>query len=131
MTKLQDKIFMALLLKAGCGIPEKEYKFHGKRRWRIDYAWPSLKIGVEINGGVWKKTRYRDKRSGELITQIGGRHTIGNGYMEDKEKKNTLTILGWALLEYTPQETTKKETMDQIVLLIQSRRALLAQPHRA
>jgi hypothetical protein len=30
-----------------------EHKFHPKRRWRIDYYLPTLRIGIEIEGGVW------------------------------------------------------------------------------
>ena len=121
MTKFQDKVFIELLTKKGLGPPEKEFRFHNKRKWRLDYAYPSLKIGIEINGGAWKKTTYRNKR-GELVTAIGGRHNIGNGYLRDIEKKNTLTILGWAILEFTPDQTSKSETIDQIALLIQARK---------
>ncbi|HNH30447.1 MAG TPA: hypothetical protein PKU71_13590 [bacterium] len=121
MTKFQDKVFIELLTKKGLGPPEKEFRFHNKRKWRLDYAYPSLKIGIEINGGAWKKTTYRNKR-GELVTAIGGRHNIGKGYLRDIEKKNTLTILGWAILEFTPDQTSKSETIDQIALLIQARK---------
>lgn len=65
-------------------IPEAEYKFHPTRKWRIDYAWPDVKLAVEIEGAVW----------------IQGRHTRGSGFIKDIEKYNSLTANGWRLLRY-------------------------------
>ena len=32
--------------------PVLEWKFHPKRKWQADLAWPELQIAVEIEGGV-------------------------------------------------------------------------------
>lgn len=71
---------------AGLPEPEPEYRFHPKRKWRIDYAWPSFKLAVEIEGGIWTR----------------GRHNRPVGYLRDAEKYNQLTMDGWALLRFTP-----------------------------
>ena len=42
----------------------KEFSFHPERRWRFDYAWPALKVALEIHGGVF----------------TNGRHTRGKGF---------------------------------------------------
>lgn len=64
--------------------PVREYKFHPTRKWRIDFAWPEVKLAVEIEGAVW----------------VQGRHTRGSGFVKDIEKYNALTELGWSLLRY-------------------------------
>lgn len=67
--------------------PATELVFHPKRRWRLDYAWPTRMIAVEIHGGI----------------HSGGRHTRGNGFVEDRAKMNEAALLGWTVLEVTPE----------------------------
>lgn len=64
---------------------KKEFRFHPVRRWRFDYAWPEIKIALEIHGGVF----------------TNGRHTRGKGFTEDKVKMNTAQLLGWIVIEAT------------------------------
>lgn len=67
-----------LLWKAMRGQPLiKEYKFHPKRKWKIDY-WHSSGVAIEIEGGIW----------------TGGRHTRGKGFVNDMEKYNALAERG-------------------------------------
>ena len=65
--------------------PEVEYRFHPTRRWRVDFAWPSLRIACEVEGGTW----------------AGGRHTRGTGFEKDCEKYNALALQGWRLFRVT------------------------------
>lgn len=65
--------------------PEREFRFHPKRRWRCDFAWPSKRVALEVEGGHWS----------------GGRHVRGSGFESDCEKYNALAILGWAVLRVT------------------------------
>ena len=69
-----------------CDVPEPEFLFHPKRKWRFDYAFPAHKVAVEIEGGVWTK----------------GRHTRGKGYTNDIKKYNEATVLGWRIIRMTP-----------------------------
>ena len=78
--------------------PSPEYKFHPARRWRIDFAWPDHKLAVEIEGAVWSY----------------GRHTRGSGFVKDIEKYNELTLMGWALLRFTPQQVKNGEAIKTI-----------------
>ena len=78
--------------------PVKEYRFHPVRKWRFDYAIPSLKIAIECDGGVW----------------TGGRHVRPQGYIREMEKFNAAAELGWVVLKFTPQQIM---THDTIVLL--------------
>lgn len=81
-----ELLFWRLMASAGLPLPEREYRFHPIRRWRMDYAWPAQKVAVEIQGGTWQ----------------GGRHSRGPGYEADCEKQNTALAMGWQLLRYTP-----------------------------
>lgn len=75
--------------------PKKEYKFYAERKWRIDYAFPDIKLAIEIEGGIWNN----------------GRHNRAKGFIKDMEKYNKLTELGWRLLRYQPSNID----FDQIV----------------
>lgn len=74
---LQQEIIDAKLPR-----PTTEFRFHPKRRWRFDLAWPELMCAVEIEGGVW----------------IQGRHNRGSGFIADCEKYNEAILLGWRVL---------------------------------
>ena len=74
----------------GAGLPEPvpEYTFAKPRRWRFDYAWPLVKLALEVDGGVWTQ----------------GRHTRGAGKIADMEKLSEAAILGWRVLYAVPDD---------------------------
>lgn len=76
----------------------KEYKFHPTRRWRFDYAIPEHKIALEVEGGVW----------------TGGRHTSPKGFLNDIEKYNTATLMGWRVFRTTPDDLYKSATINLV-----------------
>lgn len=80
--------FAVLCRAAGLPEPIAEYRFHPERKWRIDWAWPEHRIGLEVDGGVW----------------IHGRHTRGAGWMKDTEKLNAAAALGFRMLRATPKQ---------------------------
>jgi len=86
------------LIKNNPGIPDpvEEFKFHPARKWRIDICWPNEKLALEIEGGVW----------------TNGAHIRPSGFMKDKEKYNNLSVLGYGLLRFTPQEMESCESYD-------------------
>ena len=76
---------------AGAGIRDRfvaEHQFHPKRKWRLDRADVKRKIGVEFHGGVWTR----------------GRHTSGAGFINDREKMNEGTAMGWRIIELATTE---------------------------
>lgn len=63
---------------------QKEYRFHDERKWRFDFADPLNKVAVELEGGVF----------------VGGAHTRGRGYVDNCEKYNEATAMGWRVFRY-------------------------------
>lgn len=53
-----------------------------ERNWAFDFAWPALKLAVEVEGGTARL----------------GRHTSQGGFMEDCHKYNSAALLGWTVL---------------------------------
>ena len=91
--------------------PVAEHRPIPARRWRIDRAWPDLKIAVELEGGVYS----------------GGRHTRGAGYEKDLEKYNAMTVAGWRILRYSANQLQDNPdwVVTQIVTLIRQEQAQL------
>ena len=79
-------------------LPVREYRFHDTRRWRFDFAYPDLKIAIEVEGGVFG----------------GGRHTRGKGFTNDCVKYNTANELGWTVYRYTTEQVKKGEAINQL-----------------
>jgi len=65
--------------------PVREHVFHDDRGWRLDFAWPSRRVAVEMQGGTWTQ----------------GRHTRGQGYEDDCEKLAEAQLLGWIVFYVT------------------------------
>lgn len=86
-----------------------EFQFHPSRKWRFDYALPSLKIAVEVEGGVF----------------TNGRHVKPLGFLGDMEKYNAAAILGWLLIRTTPEARFSPRTLDTILAAIRYRRSQL------
>lgn len=78
----------------------KEYLFaKPERKWRSDIAWPSKRIALEINGGIYSY----------------GRHNRASGYLKDLEKGNGYASRGWLLFQ-TPWEWIEDdETRDSMI----------------
>ena len=86
----------------GCQVVA-ENKFHDTRKWRIDFAIIDLKIGIEIEGGVWSC----------------GAHTRGKGFIEDMEKYNAAVTFGWVILRFTPQDLNKITTFETVIKVVE------------
>ena len=76
--------------------PTLEFRFHETRKWRFDLAWESVKLAVEIDGGIWRRG--------------GGAHT-GTGHLRDMEKSNEAQLLGWRVFHFTPQQVKSGEAL--------------------
>ena len=74
----------------GLPSPVAEWRFAPPRRWRFDFAWPELRIAVEVDGGQWKPG--------------GGKH----GSDADREKLNHAAALGWAVFRVSPGQLKRE-----------------------
>lgn len=68
----------------------RQFKWHPERKFLADFAWPELKLIVEVQGGV----HIRGARS----------HTGRKGYEQDRARTNEAVILGYRILEFTPHQ---------------------------
>jgi very-short-patch-repair endonuclease len=96
--KTSPEFIQKFFVEMGLPAPIPEYKFHEERKWRFDYAWPDLRIALEVEGGVWS----------------GGRHTSAAGFVKDMEKYNAAAALGWRVLRCTPENLIRLATVDLI-----------------
>jgi very-short-patch-repair endonuclease len=78
--------------------PVREYQFHAIRKWRFDFAWPDIRLAVEIEGGIW----------------TGGRHTRGKGFVGDCEKYNEASLMGWTVLRFPVDQIASGEALQFI-----------------
>lgn len=81
--------------QAGYGEPEREFRFHEKRKWRFDWAWPGAKVAFEREGGRWRTIKG--------VRFLVSRHSSEKGYSDDCEKYNAAAVSGWAVIRATPQ----------------------------
>lgn len=98
MSQLEaDLLFQIRAL--GLPNPQTEYRFHPKRLWRFDIAWPAQKIACEVEGGTW----------------VQGRHSRGSGFVKDCEKYNEAQLMGWVVLRVVGDHIKSGEAVRWIV----------------
>lgn len=83
----------------GIPAPIPEYNFCPNRKFRIDYAWPEILLGMEIEGGIWTR----------------GRHITPKGFLKDIEKYNMMAETGWLLLRYEPKAIKFKQIKQTMI----------------
>lgn len=64
---------------------QEEYRFDPVRKWRLDFAFEDIKMGVEYEGIMSEKSR----------------HTTAEGYTGDTNKYNAAQAAGWKVLRFT------------------------------
>jgi very-short-patch-repair endonuclease len=89
----------ALHCRAHGLIPQREFQFDPKRKWRADFCFVPQKLIVEIEGGVW----------------TGGRHTTGKGMTADIAKYNRATLMGYRILRYTPEMVMMGTAINEVL----------------
>lgn len=72
----------------------REYRFVTDRKWRFDFAWPDMKLAVEIEGLI----HYGTNADGSRKTS---RHQSRAGYEKDCDKYNRAALEGWRVLRFT------------------------------
>lgn len=85
-TSYLERQFMRLVIRHQLPQPVREFKFHPVRKWRLDFAWPELKVAVEVDGNT-----FADRST-------PGNHAVGKAYQRDCIKNNAAQLEGWAIL---------------------------------
>lgn len=98
MTKTMSHLEVMLddqLCLAGITPEDTEYYAIPGRRFRWDFAWPSKKVLVEVQGAIWVK----------------GGHSTGTGITRDAEKLNLATLAGWKTLIVTAEHIKRGQAL--------------------
>lgn len=78
---------------SGNGMPYREqFYFDSTRQWRFDFAWPAVRVSVELHGGEFS----------------GGRHVRGAGLRSDCEKMRAAQLQGWIVLPFVGSDLDKR-----------------------
>ena len=85
-----------------------------KRQFRLDFAHPETKIGIEINGGIYQRN------SG---------HSSIKGLERDYEKACTAAILGWRIFPLSKSMITE-DWIQSIAMTIKESKGKMALHHR-
>ena len=98
---------------ASRGLPEpfSEYKLSHDRRWRLDFAWPYVKVAIEIEGGIFSF----------------GRHTRGLGFFNDMAKMNMAQRLGWDVYRFTPEQLDKNMEIERYPKTYKGKREIVSE----
>ena len=94
----------ALILKHTGEEVVAEYRFHPGRDWRFDFAIPSHRVVVEVEGGAFN----------------GGRHIRPEGYLRDMEKYNEAAVSGWCVIRVLPGELLMLKTLRLVIRAVQN-----------
>lgn len=89
-----EELLCDALIAAGYP-PVRGHAFHDLRGWEFDFAWPQIKLAVEVDGR--------------------GRHQREQGEREDQEKINAAIEQGWRVLRYPARSVTTGTRRERIV----------------
>lgn len=86
--------------------PAMEHRYAWPRRYRFDFAWPDIKLAVEIDGG----------NRLAVIGKNGKPYAVGRHTQADDYAKLNLAIkLGWRVLRFTPAMVTSGEAISDLL----------------
>ena len=92
-----------IMSRAKYGKPVREYTFDNSgRKWRFDFAWPSLMFAVEVEG----------------LTHDGGRHQRIQGFENDLEKYQAAMLQGWTVYRVSPKQIGSLQALETIKTML-------------
>jgi hypothetical protein len=86
--------------------PLRDHKFAEcvGRKFKLDFAWPDIKLGCELDGGGMRS-----------------RHATVKGYATDCDKVNLGIALGWRLMRYNVIHMRRMEdVVDQVAEIVRN-----------
>ena len=118
-------------------VPTAQYKFHPKRRWKLDYAFVKKKVGIELQGaggvgygrriychrcGAIVHARKKDGSPGKELRVPYPSHGKGAMLAKDAEKNMHAILLGWHIVYITPRmliERNSEQTIGMVVKILE------------
>lgn len=89
--------------------PERNVAFVPGRKFTVDFAWPDLRIAIEVEGGIFALKGA--KRCPVCGLVEAGAHGRGWGIVRDIEKGNLAVLLGWRLFRVTARMIESGEAL--------------------
>ena len=86
----------------------EEYRFHPTRRWKIDWAAPTLRLGLEYEGGVF---------------HAAGGHRATGKFLRDLEKYSVAAAMGWRIIRCTAREVESGQVFEWLTMALEERAA--------
>lgn len=105
-SKLEREFILRWATMPGAQALRREFCFSPRRRWRFDFAHPSSRVGIELDGGLWLRR---------------GGHTSGAGAARDREKDFSAIMLGWSVIRLTPEMAKDRTVLQGIIEHIKAR----------
>jgi len=102
--KYNPKLVSMYYKQMGLPLPVFEHQHIPGRQFRLDIAFPDYKLGIEVQGGV-----YKNYRNG---------HTSISGILRDMEKNNLGILAGWRVFIITPEEVCMMHTVKALKTMI-------------
>lgn len=114
--RVSKETFNLFLVSQGVEIAAEEHRFHDKRRFRFDFAWPDKKVAVEIDGVHYSSAG------------APTRHQQAGGFIRDREKDNLAIEMGWVVLHYVPiaDDFKSGRFIEQLKNVLAARRGVVA-----
>ena len=85
--------------------PVRQFRATPPRKFAWDFAWPALRLLVDVQGGTWK---------------LGG-HSSGTGIARDAVKLNLATLAGYRVLLVTTNHVQSGQALAWIEQAIRTR----------
>lgn len=106
MPKVSAEILLAAQLASERILFAREYRFHPDRKWRADFAIPSLAsdgvaemdLLVEVDGGTW----------------INGKHNRASSIQKEYERSAAAAIGGYRMIRCTTSQVEDGTCIDWI-----------------
>jgi len=97
-TKYNTTVVKQYFKECGLPEPEVEFRFHPKRKWKFDFAFPQQRVALEVEGGIFTH----------------GAHGAISGVLRDIQKYNAAATMGWLMLRCLPVNICMQETVEMV-----------------
>ena len=85
-------------LDAGATMFEEQYRYVPGRLFKADFAVPSIRLLIEVQGGIY----------------TGKAHGSVNGILLDNERINLAALNGWRVMRFSPQQVATGEAKEWV-----------------